>query len=94
MIRYLREPWLRLRPRYGREKNHIDIGYLLPGVLNDCTPNPNMYPPEFNGRGWGIAGFMVGPFGVATQFDTDPGAVFERSPAGWIARFRLFNGVN
>ncbi len=54
-------------------------GYSAPGVLNDCTPPASAYPVEFDKQNLQqIAAALAEPFGLAVQFDADPGAAFER----------------
>lgn len=54
-------------------------GYSVPGVLNDCTAPASAFPIEFNKQNLQeIAAALAEPFGVAVQFDADPGAIFER----------------
>ena len=54
-------------------------GYSLPGVLNDCTPPIGALPLERSDMNMQqIAEELLGPFGLAVQFDTDAGPTFER----------------
>lgn len=55
-------------------------GYSTPGVLNDCTPPASSYPVEFNDMNLqAVAEALCKPFGIAVQFDGEPGAAFERA---------------
>lgn len=58
-------------------------GYGLPGVLSDCAVPEAAYPLEFNKVPFDeIAAKLAGIFGVATQFDVDPGGPFKRVGLG------------
>jgi prophage tail gpP-like protein/phage tail protein X len=67
------------------EGNRRTVGitaYSSPGVLGDCTPPASAYPLEFNGQGLQeIATTLAGHFGLAVEFTSDQGAIFERVAA-------------
>ncbi len=53
--------------------------YALPGVIGDCTAPASAYPIEWSDASLAtIAEKCCGFFGLAVQFDADPGATFER----------------
>ena len=69
-----------ITPSVDNTQKTLNIsGYSLPGVLNDCTPPASAYPVEFNELDIkGVAEALCKPFGLAVQFDADPGSTFER----------------
>lgn len=53
--------------------------YATPGVLGDCTAPASAYPLEYNGQGLReIAAAQADQFGIAVQFNSDQGAIFDR----------------
>lgn len=53
--------------------------YSKEAVLADCSPSIDNYPIEFNGQRLREISDTIGaPFGISSQFDADPGPVFER----------------
>ena len=69
-----------ITPDLSPKNKTVALGcYSYPGVLNDCTPSASSFPLEYlNSSLKDIAENICRPFGIAVQFDDDPGNPFDK----------------